>query len=78
MSTTGSENSEDCGHSQQPTSEGEAGHAKQQEGHDVQDTMQGLPCVYIGETGRTLKKHLSEHKAEVNKSDPKSGIAVHA
>ena len=48
MLITGSENSnEDCGHSQKPTSEGEAGHAKQQEeGHDLQDTMQGLP-LYV-------------------------------
>ena len=35
-------------------------------------------CVYIGETGRTLEKPLSEHKAAVKKNDPKNGIAVHA
>ena len=41
---TGGENSdEDCRHSQKLTSEGEADHAKQQEGRDLQDTMQGLP-----------------------------------
>ena len=48
MPTTGSENSdEDCGHSQKPTSDDEAGHAKQQEeGCDLRDTMQRLPlCV---------------------------------
>ena len=36
------------------------------------------PRVYIGETGRTLEKRLSEHKAAVKKNDPKNGIAVHA
>ena len=49
MPTTGCENSDkDCRHSEKLTSEGEAGHAKQQEeGCDLQDTMQGLPlCVH--------------------------------
>ena len=36
------------------------------------------PCVCIGETGRTLEKCLSEHKAMVTKIDPKNGIAVYA
>ena len=37
------------------------------------------PCVYIGETGRTLeKKCISEHKTAVKKNDPKNGIAVHS
>ena len=35
------------------------------------------PYVYIGETGRTLKKQLIEHKAAIKKNDPKNGIAVH-
>ena len=34
-------------------------------------------CVYIGETGRTLEKQLSEHKNAV-KNDTKNGIAVHS
>ena len=37
--------------------------------------MQGLP---VGETGRTLEKCLSEHKAAVNKNNPKNSIAVYA
>ena len=28
------------------------------------------PCVYIGETGRTLEKHLSKHRTAVKKNDP--------
>ena len=34
--------------------------------------------VYIGETGRTLRKRLTEHKAAVKKCDTKNGIVVHA
>ena len=37
-----------------------------------------VPYVYIGEIGRTLKKRLTEHKAELKKFDNKNGIAVHA
>ena len=42
-----------------------------------------VPCgdcdsVYIGETGRTLEKRISEHKAAVKRHDEKNGIAVHA
>ena len=36
------------------------------------------PSVYIGETGRTLEKRISEHKTAVKKNDPKNGIAVHS
>ena len=41
-----------------------------------------VPCEdceqsYVGETGRTLKKRIVEHKAAVKKEDNKNGIAVH-
>ena len=41
-----------------------------------------VPCgecnnMHICETGRTLRKHLTEHKAAVKKCDSKNGIAVH-
>ena len=41
-----------------------------------------VPCkdcssVYIGETGRTLEKQISEHKTAV-KNDPKNSNAVHS
>ena len=35
-------------------------------------------CVYIGETGRTLEKRLSEHRGAVKRNDLKNGFAVHA
>ena len=42
-----------------------------------------VPCkdcrkVYVGETKRTLKIRISEHKQAVKKGDEKNGIAVHA
>ena len=42
-----------------------------------------VPCadcdsVYIGETGRTLEKRLSEHRGAVKRNELKNGIAVHA
>ena len=42
-----------------------------------------VPCMncnssYIGETGRSLKKRLVEHKSAVKRHDTKNGIAVHA
>ena len=41
-----------------------------------------VPChdcnhVYVGETGRTLKKRLAEHKQAVRRFDEKNGIAAH-
>ena len=42
-----------------------------------------VPCkeckeTYVGETKRTLRVKLGEHKQAVKKSNPKNGIAVHA
>ena len=34
--------------------------------------------VYIGETGRTMQKRVTEHKTAVQKYDKNNGIAVHA
>ena len=34
--------------------------------------------VYIGETGRTMQKRVTEHKTAVWKYDKNNGIAVHA
>lgn len=50
---------------------------------DKKGVVYKVPCgecdhVYIGETGRTLSKQLTEHKAAVKKQDQKNGIAVHA
>ena len=41
-----------------------------------------IPCkdcpeVYVGETKRTLKVRLSEHRQAVKRGDPKNGITVH-
>ena len=35
-------------------------------------------AVYVGETGRTLQKRVTEHKYAVQRYDVKNGIAVHA
>ena len=46
------------------------------------DIVYQIPCLdcessYIGETGRKLKKRITEHKAAVRRGDKNSGIAVH-
>ena len=48
----------------------------------IATTLSEVPCkdcngVYVGETGRTLKKWISEHKQAVRHMDDKNGIAVH-
>ena len=42
-----------------------------------------IPCLdcdtmYIGETGRSLKKRVVEHQRAVRSCDRKNGVAVHA
>ena len=40
-----------------------------------------IPCectkVYVGETGRTMKQRISEHKRAVKNGDTNNGLAVH-
>ena len=49
--------------------------------HDVKGIVYSIPCecgsLYIGETGRTLKTRLMEHKRSVCNRDTNNGIAVH-
>ena len=50
---------------------------------DLCDVIYEVPCkeypqTYIGETKRTLKVRLGEHKQAVKRGDPKNGITVHA
>ena len=40
-------------------------------------TCKDCPEVYMGETKRTLKVRLSEHRQAVKRGDPKNNIAVH-
>ena len=77
MPATGGENSEeDCRHSQKLTSEGEANHAKQQEeGRDIQDTMQGLPLRVHWRDRENLGE---APKRTQGMNDARNGIAVHA
>ena len=49
---------------------------------DKKGVVYEVPCgkyshVYIGETGRTLRKRLTEHKAIVKKCNTKNDIAVY-
>ena len=47
----------------------------------MKGVVYSIPCecgsLYIGETGRTLKKRLIEHKRSVRNGDTNNGIAVH-
>ena len=45
--------------------------------------MYEVPCldcekVYVGGTGRNLKRHIMKHKGAVKRQDRKNGIAIHA
>ena len=56
---------------------------KQKMPEEKKEVVYEVPCkdchrVYIGETKRTLKTRISEHKQAVKKGDEKNGIAVHA
>ena len=49
---------------------------------DVKGVVCSIPCaegsvIYIGETRRTLKVRMEEHKREVKSKDPKNGSTVH-
>ena len=50
---------------------------------DIKGVVYLIPCsecsaVYIGETGRTLKERLAEHKRAVRMENVNNGIAVHS
>ena len=51
------------------------------EQYEIKGVIYSIPCecgrVYIGETGRTLKQRISEHKRAVKNQDKNNGIAVH-
>ena len=49
---------------------------------DVKDVVYSIPCTkcsatYSGETRRTLRVHMAEHRRVVKNKDAKSGIAMH-
>ena len=49
---------------------------------DMNGVVYSIPCAecsatYVGETGRTLKVHMAEHRRAVKNKDPKNGIAMH-
>ena len=49
---------------------------------DVKGIVYVIPCAacsatYVGETGRTLKVHMAEHRRVVKNKDLKNGIAMH-
>ena len=49
---------------------------------DVNGVVHSIPCAeysatYVGETGRTLKVHMEEHRRAMKKKNPKNGIVIH-
>ena len=50
---------------------------------DIKGVVYQIPCssfpaVYTGETGRTLKVRMAEHKCAVRMGDVNNGLAVHS
>ena len=41
------------------------------------ETEESIPFLDVGESGRTLKVHMAEHRRAVKNKDPKNGIAMH-
>ena len=48
---------------------------------NIKGVVYRIPCecgrVYVGETGRTLKQRITEHKRAVKNADSNNGLAVH-
>ena len=55
--------------------------APPREQYEIKVVVYSIPCecgrVYIGETGRTLKQRIGEHKRAVKNQDKNNGIGVH-
>ena len=41
------------------------------------ETEESIPFLDVGESGRTLKVRMAEHRRVVKNKDPKNGIAMH-
>ena len=57
-------------------------HESERKTMEVNGVVYFIPCAecsatYIGETGRTLKVHMAEHRRAVENKDHKNGIAMH-
>ena len=48
---------------------------------NIKGVVYNIPCecesVYVGETGRTLKQRITEHKRAVKNASSNNGLAVH-
>ena len=49
---------------------------------DVNGVVHSIPfaeysATYVGETGRTLKVRMAEHRRVMKNKDPKNGIVIH-
>ena len=78
MLTAGSENSDEVHkHPQKPIAKVKQSRPDMKwKGVVYELSCKDCPCVYIGETGRTLEKRQSEHRIAVQKNDPKNRFAV--